>query len=179
VPFPPSSLTPVAAATAAGKPVRSSRRAHRGGRSFEGKTQGMPARRQLAQGFSLLQRTLRVLQMTQLRGMSGAEAEPGPRSAVEGVEAAWVSGVGPAAMSADGVMGGCAGEVAAGTCCCGTWGDWAPVTVIVGGDEDMMSGCWLSPRMSDSVGLRASYQLPTQGISGQLNGDRLDGAVDY
>lgn len=47
------------------------RRAQRGGRSADGRTQAMSARRQLAHGDCLSQRTLRWRQTTQLRGFGG------------------------------------------------------------------------------------------------------------
>jgi hypothetical protein len=71
--------------------VRSRRRAHRGGRSAEGKTHAIFARRQLEHGDNLSQRTFRLRQVTQLRSFgvgagadmddcfalfSGAKAEP-------------------------------------------------------------------------------------------------------
>lgn len=48
--------------------MRSRRRAHLGGRSAEGTTQAMLARRQLEHGDCLSQRTLRLRHTTQLRG---------------------------------------------------------------------------------------------------------------
>jgi hypothetical protein len=49
--------------------MRSRRRAHLGGRSFDGTTQAILARRQLEQGDSLSHRTFRLLQVTQLRSL--------------------------------------------------------------------------------------------------------------
>ncbi len=54
--------------------TRSRRRAHLGGRSVDGKTQGIFARRHVEHGDSLSQRTFRVRQTTQLRSF-GAEAD--------------------------------------------------------------------------------------------------------
>ena len=55
--------------------MRSSRRAHLGGRLLEGKTQSMLARRQLEHGDNLSQRTLRLRQTTQLRSFDGGAGE--------------------------------------------------------------------------------------------------------
>lgn len=49
---------------------RSRRRAHLGGRSLDGTTHSMLARRQLEQGDSLSHRTLRERHTTQLRGFA-------------------------------------------------------------------------------------------------------------
>lgn len=51
------------------------RRAHLGGRSLEGTTQAIFARRQLEQGDCLSQRTFRLRHTTQLRGL---EVRPAP-----------------------------------------------------------------------------------------------------
>ena len=59
--------------------TRSRRRAHLGGRSVDGKTQSMFARRQLEHGDCLSQRTFRVRQTTQLRSF-------GPGVDVDAVE---------------------------------------------------------------------------------------------
>ena len=59
-------------------PMRSSRRAHRGGLSREGKTQAMPARRQFEHGDVLSQRTLRERHVTQLRGLACVAAPVAP-----------------------------------------------------------------------------------------------------
>jgi len=59
---------------------RSRRRVHRGGRLFEGKTQGIFARLQFEHGDCLSQRTLRLRHIMQLRGfgvkVSAMEALP-------------------------------------------------------------------------------------------------------
>lgn len=52
----------------------SRRRAHLGGRSLDGTTHSMLARRQLEHGDSLSQRTLRLRHTTQLRGLRGRDA---------------------------------------------------------------------------------------------------------
>lgn len=54
----------------------SKRRAHLGGRSVEGNTHGMLARRQLEHGDNLSHRTLRRRQTVQLRGRGFCAAEP-------------------------------------------------------------------------------------------------------
>jgi hypothetical protein len=58
--------------------MRSRRRAHLGGRSVDGKTQAIFARRQLEHGDCLSQRTLRLRHTTQLRNFgAGAGADDG------------------------------------------------------------------------------------------------------
>ena len=63
--------------------MRSSRRAHRGGWSKEGKTQAMFARRQFEHGDVLSHRTLRVRHVTQLRSLgAGGPTDAGVGEAV-------------------------------------------------------------------------------------------------
>lgn len=70
---PPACVEAVGAVGSAWLARRSRRRAHLGGRSVDGYTQGMLALRQFEQGDDLSHRTLRRRQTTQLRGFCGAE----------------------------------------------------------------------------------------------------------
>lgn len=84
-----------AEAEAASLVRRSRRRAHLGGRSSEGNTQAILARRQLEHGDVLSQRTFRRRQTAQLRdfGLS-AETDAGPARAAAGVDVAFFSEAG-------------------------------------------------------------------------------------
>ena len=72
--------------------TRSSRRAHLGGRLFDGKTQAMLARRQVEHGDCLSQRTFRLRQTMQLRNF-GARGGPEDRVVADVDELAFFSEV--------------------------------------------------------------------------------------